>query len=70
MFKHIRSVVKSDYYHGHVCPSVVMEHLGSHWADLREMWYLNIFKKGQENPIFIKIWQKSRLIYVKTFVYL
>ena len=28
-----------------VCPPVHVEHLGSHWIDFHEIWYLNIFKK-------------------------
>jgi hypothetical protein len=26
-----------------VCPSALMEHLGSHWTDFYEIWYLSIF---------------------------
>jgi len=36
-----------------VCPSVRpalhVEQLGSHWADLREIWYLNIFRTSVKN---------------------
>ena len=32
----------------HVCPSVRMEQLGSHWTDFYEIWYLNIFRKSAE----------------------
>jgi len=28
-----------------VCPSVRMEQLVSHWKDIREIWYLSIFRK-------------------------
>jgi hypothetical protein len=28
---------KSDYYLRHVCPSVRMEQLGSHWTDFHEI---------------------------------
>jgi hypothetical protein len=29
---------KSEYYPRHVCPSVLMEQLGSHWTDFHEVW--------------------------------
>ena len=28
------------------CPSVCMEHLGCHWMNFHENWYLNIFRKS------------------------
>jgi hypothetical protein len=33
---------------GHVCPSVRMEQLCSHWTDFNEIWYLNIFRKSAQ----------------------
>ena len=32
----------------HVCPSVRMEQLGSHWTDFHESLYLRIFRKSIE----------------------
>jgi hypothetical protein len=37
-------------------PSVLMEQLGPHWTDFREIWYLSIFQKYVEN---IQVWLKS-----------
>jgi len=37
---------KSDYMLRHVCSSVRMEKLGSHWTDIQEIWYLSIFRKS------------------------
>ena len=31
-----------------VCPSVLMEQLGSHWTDFDETWYLSFFRKYVE----------------------
>jgi hypothetical protein len=31
-----------------VYPSVLMEHLGSHWTEFNEIWYLSIFLKSVE----------------------
>ena len=37
-------------------PSVRLEQLGSHWADIYEIWCLNIFRKSiEKNPSFIRI---------------
>jgi len=41
----ICNIAKSEYYLRHVCPSVRIEQLGSHWTDLYENWHLNIFRK-------------------------
>lgn len=47
-YKHVRStmplqcvykIAESDYWLGHVCPSVHMEQLGCHWMDFDEIWY-------------------------------
>ena len=32
-----------------VCLSVRPEHLGSHWTDLQEIWYLGIFGRSSDN---------------------
>jgi hypothetical protein len=40
-FRSLRNVVKSDYWLRHICLSVrlslLMEHLGSQWADFRKI---------------------------------
>ena len=48
-FWRFREIAKSNYELHHVCPSVFMEQLGSHWTDFHEIWYLNIFRKTVEN---------------------
>ena len=44
----LRKIPKSDYYFrdGHLCPSVRMEQLHSHWTDFHEIWYLRIFRES------------------------
>jgi len=45
-----------------VHPSVLVEQLGSHLADIYEIWCFIIFWKNcRENSIFINIWQEYRL---------
>ena len=52
------------------CPSVHMEQLGFHWTDFHETWYLTNFSKiCRENSSVIKIWQKWRVLYMKTSVH-
>ena len=36
----------------HVCPSVRMAELDSHWKDFHEMWYWRIFRKYVEKIKF------------------
>jgi len=44
--------------HLHICPSVRMEQLDSHWKDFNFISHLRIFSKNcRENSSFIKIWQ-------------
>ena len=47
VFRHFRKIAKRDYWL-HVCPSVRMEHLGSHWTDFHEILYLSIFRESVE----------------------
>jgi len=42
LFRWIQRTVKSD----HVCPSIIMEQLCSHWTNFNEILYLNIFFKS------------------------
>ena len=63
VFKRLRKISKSDSYVRHVrlsiWSSVRMEHLGSHWTDFDEIWYLGFYSKFcQENSSFIEIRQK------------
>jgi len=37
IFRRVRKIAKSDYQLRHVCPSVRMEQLGSHWTDHHEI---------------------------------
>jgi len=37
---------KIDTWLWHVCPSVHLEQLSSHWMDFREVWCLSILKKS------------------------
>jgi len=51
----VGKIAESDCSLRHVCPSVRMEQLGSHWMDFREVWYLSIFRKiCRENSSSIK----------------
>jgi len=54
----VRKNAKDDYYLRHVSLylSVGIEHLGSHWTDFYEIWYLIIFRKPvEEVQFFIQI---------------
>ena len=52
VFRGVRKIEKSDYWHRHIClsvrPCVRMEHLGCHWTDFHKIWYLSIFRKFLE----------------------
>jgi len=37
IFRSVRKVAKSDFELRHVCPSVRMEQLSSHWTDIHEI---------------------------------
>ena len=45
LFKRFRKISKSDYYLCHICLSVCIEKLGSHWTDFHEILYVNILQK-------------------------
>ena len=47
-----------------------MEHLGSHWMDFHEIWYLIIFGKYVKKFYVIEIWKGWRLLCIKTDVHL
>jgi hypothetical protein len=69
---HILVIIdKGDCYLHHVCPSVRIELIGSHWRDLKKkVWYLSIFRKSVEKILsFVKIWQELGVLYVKMFVW-
>ena len=40
--------LKSDYYLSHVCPTVRMKQLASHWTHFHETPHLRIFRKPAE----------------------
>jgi hypothetical protein len=48
VFRHLPKIAKRDYQLRHVCPSVRIEQLRSHWADLHKIWHLSIFRKSEE----------------------
>ena len=54
----VRKFDESDSYLRHVCPSVRMKQLGSHWTDFHEIWYLSIFLKSVKKFLFFLIWQE------------
>ena len=60
IFRGFRKISKSDYWHRHIglCDRfcVRMEHLGWHWRDFHEIWYLNIFRKFPEK---LHVWLRS-----------
>jgi hypothetical protein len=43
-----RKIAQNDYQLRHVCLSVRMEQLVSHWTDFHEIWYLSNFRKSVE----------------------
>jgi hypothetical protein len=47
-FRRVRKIAKHDFQLCHVCPSVRMEQLRSHWTDFHKIWYLRIFRKSDE----------------------
>ena len=44
-FRRVRKIAESDYQPRHVCPSVRLEKLGSHWTDFHEIIYLSTSRK-------------------------
>ena len=42
-FRHVRKTAKSDYQLRHVCQSVRMEQLGSHWTDFLMKFKIGLF---------------------------
>ena len=46
IYKRVHRIVKSHYQLHHVCLSVCMEQLSSHYTDFHEIWYLSIFWKS------------------------
>jgi hypothetical protein len=45
-FMRFCKIAKSDYWFRHVCPSVHMKQLGSHWTRFHEVRYVSIFQKS------------------------
>ena len=44
----------------HVRPSVRIEQLGSRWTEVREIWYLSIFRKyGEKIQVLVKYEKKN-----------
>jgi hypothetical protein len=48
LFRRVRKIAKSDCYLQHVCLSVRIEQLGSHWTGFYEIWDFGIFRKYVE----------------------
>ena len=48
VFRHMWKTAKSDFWRRHICLSVRMEQIGSHWTDFDETWYKSIFRKSVE----------------------
>ena len=46
--------------------SVHMKQLDSYWTDFNKIWYLKIFRIYFEKIQTTKIWQESRVLYMKT----
>ena len=55
IFRRFRKIAKREYLL-HVCLSIRMEQLGSHWKDFHEIWYLIFFfpKSVQKNQVSLK----------------
>ena len=43
IFRRVRKFLEATC---HVCSSVRMEQLGSHWTDFHEIWHLSAFRKS------------------------
>jgi len=70
VLRHVRKSVKSDCYLRYVCPSVVLEWLGSSWKDFHTIQCLNIFRKSVEKKIsFVKICDKKNGYFTWRHVY-
>jgi hypothetical protein len=51
----IRKIARTDNLLRHVCPSDLLEQLGSHWTDCHEIWYFSISRKFVEkNQVSLK----------------
>jgi hypothetical protein len=69
IFGRFHKIAKSDYWLCRVCPSVLKEHLGSHWMDFYEIWYVSTFRKCRENSSFMEIGQEWGVLHVKTNIH-
>ena len=52
IFMRFHKIAKSDKHLRHVCPTVRMEQLGSHWTDFHDILYLSIFWKSVDKRQF------------------
>jgi hypothetical protein len=61
-----RKISKSDYLLRHVCmsacPSVLLEHFGSHWTDLYESWYLSSLQKPKKVQTWFNSFKNNRYL--------
>ena len=61
VFRRVHKTSKSDCQLRHVCPSVHMEQLCSHWTVFHEMWYSNILRKSVEKiPVSLQSDKNNR----------
>jgi hypothetical protein len=50
-------------------PAFRTKQLSSHWTNFYEIWYCIFSKTCREDSNFIKIWQESRVLYMKTNIH-
>jgi hypothetical protein len=59
IFRRVRKIAKSEHWLRHVSLSAWYVKLGSDWADFREIWYLNNFRKSVEKIKVSLKWDKN-----------
>ena len=57
-FRSVRKISKRDNQLRHVCLSIRLEQLGSHWTDFREIRYEYFSKVYKKNQSFTENWQE------------
>jgi hypothetical protein len=69
VFRCGRGIAKRDYLIPHICPSVRMEQLRSHWTDFHDIWYLIFFWGGRGGNLSREITFQSNLTRIAGTLY-
>jgi hypothetical protein len=71
-FRRVRKTAKNDYWlcRVSVCPSLRMQHLGSHWTDLYEIWCFWFSEICLRNSHFIKYEKSSGTLHENLHKYM